>query len=353
MEKILKKIVVNARFLTQKMTGVQRFAFEICRQLKKSNVDIVFYCPGNIQLEDEFKELEAEVVGRCSGHIWEQIELPFILWKKYRRNYILLNLCNLAPLFTTNKIITLHDIAFNKFPDSFSFKFRFFYTSLMPFLLKTSKMIFTVSEFSKEQISDFYNIDKSKILVTNNAASSCFYGKKNPSSQGKFILAVSSLNKQKNFSIALSAMKFIEDKSIILKVVGGHENSFQRTSFDSSSSVEFLGRVSDNDLFSLYSTAEAFISPSLYEGFGIPLLEAQNCGCPIVVSNIPTYREVCGLSALYFNPLLAEDLASKLNLLLSDSTIKSHMVNLGLENTKRFSWEKSAEHVLVCLRSFR
>lgn len=351
MVKILeKKIVVNARFLTQKMTGVQRFAYEICRELKKSNLDVVFYCPANIELKNEFDELNAEIVGSYKGHIWEQIELPLILFKRYKGSCLLLNLCNLAPLFSFNKIMTLHDIAFKEFPNSFSFKFRFLYSLIIPLLLKKSKLILTVSEFSKENISKYYNIDKEKISVVYNAVSDVFKTKALAKKEGGYILAVSSLNKQKNFELALSAMEYINDKSIKLKVVGGYEKSFQKTNFKISKNVEFLGRVEDSELLYLYKNAEAFISPSLYEGFGIPLLEAQSCRCPIIVSDIEIYREVCSSSAIYFDPFSPEDLASKINNLLSDGDLKDLMIKLGVENSKRFSWSSSTQKINALLK---
>ena len=111
--------------------------------------------------------------------------------------------------------------------------------------------------------------------------------------------------------------------------------------------IHFLGRVSDEELVRLYNQAACFVFPSLYEGFGLPPLEAMACGCPVLVSDIPVEREVCGDAALYFNPLDSENILHTITQYLNDAdVIKEKMRQKGFENIKRFSWEKSAE-VLV------
>lgn len=110
--------------------------------------------------------------------------------------------------------------------------------------------------------------------------------------------------------------------------------------------IKLLGRVSDSDLIRYYSNAIAFIFPSLYEGFGIPVLEAQACGCPVVSSNSSSLPEILGNSALMCNPNNAEEFAGAIIKLVNHKSIKEELVGKGYENVKRFSWEKSAEDLL-------
>ena len=105
-----------------------------------------------------------------------------------------------------------------------------------------------------------------------------------------------------------------------------------------------MGRVSDEELVRLYNQADCFVFPSLYEGFGLPPLEAMACGCPVLVSDIPVEREVCGDAALYFNPLEPSEILRIITQYLNDANvIKEKMRQKGYENIMRFSWEKSAE----------
>ena len=150
-------LTVNSRFLTQNITGVQRFAIEISKQLKKLlNSKIQFVAPKNIIHKDLAEELDVKVIGYNTGHLWEQIDLPLYLSSIGKP--LLLNLSNTAPLFYKNKIVTIHDVAFKRFPQTYSFKFRMFYNLLIPIILKNSKHILTVSEFSKNEINKIYGI---------------------------------------------------------------------------------------------------------------------------------------------------------------------------------------------------
>ncbi|HAT3731671.1 TPA: glycosyltransferase family 4 protein, partial [Serratia marcescens] len=112
---------------------------------------------------------------------------------------------------------------------------------------------------------------------------------------------------------------------------------------DDLSSIKFLGRVSDEELVKLYSNALAFIFPSFYEGFGIPPLEAQACGCPVASSNRASLPEVLSDSVLYFSPDDEEDIIKAMELLINDQVIRSDLIERGFRNVKRFSWDNSAK----------
>lgn len=165
-------IYVNARFLTQKITGVQRFSIEISKKLKEKIPNIVFISPKNIIHHDLAQQLDVRIIGNTQGHLWEQVSLPvFLLTQK---KPLLINLANTAPIFYKNKISTIHDIAVERFPENFSFLFKKYYQFIIPTILENSKLIFTVSEFSKSEISEHFNINKNKIDVIYNAVNSEF-----------------------------------------------------------------------------------------------------------------------------------------------------------------------------------
>lgn len=345
-------IVVNARFLTQPITGVQRYGIEISLELKKINPKIIFVTPRNIIHHDIAKALEAIPIGYLKGHAWEQVELPLFL--KRNNTPLLVNLANTAPIFYYNKVSTIHDIAFEKFPQNFSWKFRKFYQLTIPIIIKTSRKIFTVSEFSKKEITSLYKISTSEIQVVPNAASNIFTRTPSIKQQEKYVLAVSSLTYQKNFIALIDAFNLLNDKSHKLLLVGSINRNFASkdliAKIDSNHLIKFTGRVSDVELVSLYSDATAFIHPSLYEGFGIPPLEAQACGCPVICSNTASLPEVCNDSALYFDPYNTLDIANKIDSFLAAPEVSAILVEKGYKNITRFSWEHSANTLLATLK---
>ncbi|WP_435607641.1 glycosyltransferase family 4 protein [Pseudomonas knackmussii] len=346
-------IYVNARFLTQKITGVQRYCIELCRQLKNLDSGIKFISPKKIIHHDIAEELDVILHGNLNGHAWEQIDLPYFLSKQ--QNPLLLNLANTAPILYKNKISTVHDVAFLRYPKSFSWKFRLSYRALIPLVILTSKKLITVSEFSKREIIQSYRTPPRKIIVINNAASDIFTNKSSASTCPTYLLAVSSLSLQKNFHGLIDAFNRLETKDITLKLVGDFSRNFADPSLlqaiDSNNRIELLGRVSDEKLVSLYKNATAFIFPSFYEGFGIPPLEAQACGCPVLVSNTASLPEVCGDSALYCSPHNTADIAEKINILLSDSSYREKLIREGYKNTLRFNWKTSALRLIDLARA--
>lgn len=342
-------IYVNARFLTQSITGVQRFAIEVSLELKKKlKDDIIFLTPKNIEQKSIKDNLDAVVIGNNTGHLWEQIDLPNYL--KRVNSPLLLNFGNTAPFFYNNNITTIHDLTFEVYPEMFSFAFRSFYRFLIPRLYKKSRSVLTVSEFTKNEMLKIYGNVGQDIHVIYNGISNVFKPKIVESNE-TFILAVSSLNKRKNFSNLLKAFnKLKELPNTKLYLIGEINRNFTDQGLleliDSNNNIKFLGRVSDEKLVELYSSADLFIFPSIYEGFGIPPLEAQSCGCPVVASNVTSIPEVCGDSVTYFNPYDINEIKDSLLKTLSSLDKKDELRTRGFENIKRFSWEISAKKII-------
>ncbi|CUW09551.1 D-inositol 3-phosphate glycosyltransferase [Serratia grimesii] len=341
-------IYINSRFLTQELTGVQRFAEQICLALQDIRSDVVFLSPENIKRTKTASKLNLEIIGKNTGHAWEQMDLPRYL--KGINSPLLVNLGNTGPIFYKNKIVTQHDVTYKRFPQSYSWKFKLIYNLLVPLLLKNAKSIVTVSNFSKAELIDVYHCDSDKIHVIYNSASEIFRSDGRDVKKGGYFLAVSSTNYHKNFHGLISEFSNLpKDLNIKLKIIGGMAKSFTNMDFESlvesTDRVDFLGRVSDEELLELYANASAFVFPSLYEGFGIPPLEAQACACPVISSNMASMPEVLGSSALYFDPLKPGEMASALEKVARDSDLRSQLVTSGLDNIKRFSWAKSAEEL--------
>ncbi|WP_454877792.1 glycosyltransferase family 4 protein [Serratia inhibens] len=346
-------IYVNARFLTQELTGVQRFAEQVSLALNTQRNDLIFVSPAGVLRKNVAEELNVKIIPGGTGHKWEQVALPSFLRKK--GSPLLLNLGSTAPVFYNNKIMTHHDVTYKRYPQSYSRKFRLLYNSLIPLMLRGSKHVITVSEFSKNEIAKVYSFPHEKISVVYNAVGAEFspahgVGKEN------YFLAVSSPNYHKNFHGMIEAFIALNKESNVrLKIIGKASASFSTMDFSeflsTSDKVEFMGRVDDSQLIELYQNALAFVFPSFYEGFGLPPLEAQACGCPVMSSNQASMPEVLKNSVLYFDPANMDDIKNAMDKMISDTETRNRLINAGYENSKRFSWEESALKVSNLLNS--
>lgn len=344
-------IVVNARFLTQKVTGVQRFAMELCLCLRSMVNDVEFVSPGDIVQTDAFEKLGAKIIGKRHGHLWEQIDLPHYL--KSKVNPLLVNLANTAPLFYKNKIVTIHDVAYKVFPQTYPKSFLLYYSLMIPRLLNHSKHIITVSEYSKSEICKFYHVKSSDVSVVYNAVSDLF----KPSARyitDKYFLAVSSMNYRKNFIYILEAFKEYQKQGgkEALYIIGDLKNSsfkeINLLEYQNNPKIKFLGRVSDDDLVMYYSNAIAFVYPSFYEGFGIPPLEAQACECPAICADASCLPEIFGNSVLYCDPYNHDSLVERLRAVTEDESLRKNLIEQGKRNVTSYSWISSAEK-LKCI----
>lgn len=338
-------IFVNARFLTQRPTGVQRFAFEISRALKKIRNDIVFISPGGIVNREMADELNPVIAGFSGSHLWEQVYLPFYLMRE--GNPLLLNLANTAPVFYRNKIVTIHDLAVFRYPRSFSWSFVRFYRFLLPRIARNSIKILTVSEFSRREITDVLGVEPEKVEVVRNAVPSGIKCRR--VERKNIVLTVSSLDPRKNLVRLIRAFERIEGYRLV--IAGASSNVFRKMGLKGGEGVEFLGHVDDTKLSELYSEASVLVYPSLYEGFGIPPLEAMKCGCPVVVSDIPPHREVCGDAALYVDPHSVESIREGILRVLKDSDLRRELAQRGIRRVREFSWERSAFRVSYLIDS--
>lgn len=349
----MKEIIINARFLTQKVTGVQRFAIEISKRLINIYPNIKFVAPNRIINHEVAKELKVETFGNFSGHLWEQFELPFYLKKK--QNPLLINLANTAPLAYNNFIATIHDVSFLLFPKSYSKKFYLYYKFLIPKIARKAHIIITVSETSKKNIGDALGINSKKITVINNAVSEAFADIPNnsPSIYSKYILSVSSFNPIKNLKNLIAAFNQLDDHEIYLVIVGAINQSFAKENFDlgKNKNIIFKGHVSsEHELALLYKNATLFVLPSYYESFGIPNLEAMVCGCPVVTSRGGALYEICGDAVFYIDPCDVNNITHGIQKVFKNISLQKELSLKGKERVKHFNWDLSANRLGELIR---
>ncbi len=341
-----KHIYINGRFLLSPQTGVERFAYEICKALTSINVNFSIICPKNGQINPAYDTDQFHIIryGIGKSHVWEQLILPLFFFGK--SNYTVISFTGLGSILIPHKIMTIHDLSFLENPKWFSKAYYYYYKLMTPLSVRTSKKIITVSNFSKSEIRKFYNfVPSEKISVIYNAISDNFFNQAKTRDKQTYFLAVSSMDPRKNFTRLIHAFEYIKEQKLL--IVGGKNRVYGNLDNNTNNkNIKFLGRVSDEELINLYKNAEAFIYPSLYEGFGIPPLEAMALGCPVLASDIPVLHEVCNDAAIYFTPLDERDIQDTImsfhNKRVSEKTI---LIEKGYINLKRFSWIESAKKI--------
>ncbi len=308
----MKVIFINARFLTQPITGVQRFAIEICKELKKIGLPIQLLAPHDVIDRELSHYFEVKVIGKRTGHLWEQLELP--LYLKKQQSPILLNLCNTAPLFYHNNIITLHDLAFLKHPEWFSLAFRTYYNYLTPKIAKKAKFIFTVSNSVKKDLQETFNLTIEEVAVVYNGLPSVFMGNDSPevkSEHRPYFLAFGGKNPRKNIKNILKGMSLLNDVNFDLHIIDRAQGNFTGKDIEDQQfnfKIVHHSDINDEQLKQLYKHASGLLYPSLYEGFGLPPLEAINSNCPILLSEIDVFKELYSEVAIFCDPSKPEDI---------------------------------------------
>lgn len=356
-----KIIFINGRFLSQKITGVQRYAIQLVKALdslldnniiNRNKYEFKILLPNNVKSNINLKCINITKIGYLKGHAWEQIELPL-----YTAGNLLINLCNTGPIMKENQITCIHDAAVFANPKNFSFAFRTWYKILFRTISKKAKKITTVSKFSKDELRRYLNVSPERIIVI-------YEGKEqiinlepnydiitnNNLKEKAYILAVSSINPNKNFISIVKALNLLNNIDFKIVIAGStNSNVFNKYEITKSENVKYLGYIDDSELKALYENAACFVFPSFYEGFGLPPLEAMACGCPVIVSNVASLPEVCGDAALYCDPYSPEDIADKIKMLIENPSLQEELRQKGLERAKLFTWEKCAEETMAVI----
>lgn len=295
---------------------------------------------------------------------WEQLALPFEV-KKHHLS-LLHSLGYVQPLrLPCKSVVTIHDLNFYNIGHLMS-PFR---RAVLQYFVSRSAMsadhIITVSEFSKKQIVEFLGVPPEKVTVTYNAVKEKLSNavkleelEERCNAKQPYIFGLSSPSPHKNIANlvrAFALLKQRKDTRNLKLILSGHlpkgSSDLTKALNDTSNSVRddiiFTGYVSDAMLTSLYLYAEVFVFPSLYEGFGIPIIEAFSCGAPVVCSKMAAIPEVAGDAALYFDPYNVEEMADAIGTVLSNATLREELVNRGKARVKLFTWEKAAEQTLA------
>ncbi|MBW5448378.1 glycosyltransferase [Cohnella sp. CFH 77786] len=355
-------LYINGRFLTQAITGVQRYAIELVKhwdalleagEMDAGNDRFTLLVPPGAIHDLGLKRIRTRQAGRLTGHLWEQVILPW-----YAKDGWLINLCNTGPLLKRKQIATIHDAAVFEFPSSFSVSFRYAYKIIQRGLGVMARKIVTVSDFSKSQLISHCRIpeDKIRVVALGNEHMRELqpdYGvyAKHGIEPKRYLLAVSSHNPSKNFANIVRSIEYLNDVDYEIVIAGGaNAKVFGRAELPHSDRIKLIGYVTDGELKALYEGASCFVFPSLYEGFGLPPLEAMTCGAPVVVSAAASLPEVCGDATLYCDPRSPEDIARQIDTVMNDDRTRERLSRSGLRQAARFSWGSCARQTLEVVK---
>ncbi len=346
------KIYVNARFLTQPVSGVQRYGIECSRQIKKLRPDTVFLAPKNVLHKDIAEELGAKVIGFNTGHLWEQVDLPlFLAGKKYPP---LFNPANTGPMLYSNNYVTLHDLAFYHHPEWNSKAFSAWYNILIPGLAINCRHLFTVSNTVREEIVSCYKIPKAKITVTfNGLAEQMKVAAKGVAAKKKVILAVGTFNKRKNHQNLLKAFLLSKVSSEYqLVIVGDRNKVFSESSLNEDDlkkgNIKICEHLGGDELIQMYAQADIVVSLSLYEGFGVPVLEGLYFGCKVLCSDINVYRELYEGYVDFCDPLDIDSIATSLERLVHEEPIAAAAMHTLME---KYNYGTSARTIVEAIEA--
>lgn len=359
------RIIIDALALLGPLTGIGRYTYENARELSRTGSYRIDYFYGYVS--DQLMT-PAKAQGRKSLRAWivkNPLVKSIIRSLMFRFAGIISPRYDLywQPNFIPNhsikaeKIVaTVHDFSWEIYPEfqpSERVKYfrKYFYASI-----QQCDHIITGSHFTKREIIERVGIAPEKVTVIYHGIDhTVFYPRQDDKKPAqKYILAVGSIEPRKNLKNLLSAYakldrNFRDEYHLILVGAPGWNNQDIVDEIKSLSQwVNYTGYVSDDELAELYAHASLFIYPSIYEGFGIPPLEAMACGTPVIVSNASTLPEVCADAAYYIDPLDVKSITQGMVKVLGDAALQKELTAQGLIRAKEFHWEKSSrEHQTV------
>jgi glycosyltransferase involved in cell wall biosynthesis len=273
----------------------------------------------------------------------------------------------LPPLHGVPTVLTVHDMIFRLFPEHQKRLNYWYLNATMPLYCRRANAIITVSESSKRDIVAHYGLNPDKITVIYEAAAPEFAPVPPAVADGvrqryrlpdRYLIHVGTIEPRKNLTRLVEALQRLRDEGLTvpLVLVGGkgwlYHDFFQRLEeLDVRPTVFFTGYVPSADLPALYGAAVAAVVPSVYEGFGLPILESMACGTPVICSELSSLPELGGEAACYFNPYDVEAMAEAIRTVWAEAELRQEMCRRGWEQAAKFSWERAAEETLAVYES--
>jgi glycosyltransferase involved in cell wall biosynthesis len=282
-----------------------------------------------------------------AGHAWEQLVLPARAARL--RAPVLLCPANLAPVAFPRTVVVLHDAAVLRHPGWYSRAYAAWQRRLLPLLARRAQRVITVSEFSRRELAELLGLDPARVVVVPGGVDERFSPHADAAAARRalglerpYVLCVASHTARKNLSALGPAARALAAQGVEVVVAGGHRPQFAAE--PGLDALRLLGHVDDALLPGLYAGAEAFVLPSRYEGFGLPVLEAMACGTPVVAAAAGALPETCGGAARLAEPE-PEPLRAALEELLGSDAERARLRAAGLARARGLTWAGTAARV--------
>lgn len=359
-------VYINGRFITQSITGVQRVAREFLIALDdliechKLDLEAVVLYPKKskvVPIDHEFKHVKLKPCGQFVGHFWEQVELPF-----YALGGKLLCLGNTAPIYSLlykskNVHVMVHDLSYKYFPKAYSWKFRLFYSFIIPQILKRASKVYTVSKSEYQSILTHYPnlIGGDRLSYHQNGGWTNYKIEDFPnySDRKKRIIYVGSLTARKNANGVLgAAVKIVTaHPDLNFSFIGSNGASFGNVDLKIleglKGKINFLGQINDSALLkNYYESSLALVFPSFYEASPLPPIESMGFGCPVISSSIKSLKERCGDAAIYCEADDVDDIVRSIERTIYNEEVWAKYSKLGINKALEYTWEKQVVGIL-------
>jgi glycosyltransferase involved in cell wall biosynthesis len=329
---VTPRIAIDARAAVRRETGgVERVAREMVARLPSLRPDRYVVVRPRPRLAHR------------AGHAWEQLALPLLA----READLLYCPANLAPLASRRNAVLIHDLAALAHPEWYSRAYVAWQRLVLPRIASSARLVLTVSDFSRDEIVERLGVARNSIAVVPNGVSDHFSPEADPAPAAAslqlhrpYVLALATRSARKNLAVLSTAARRLGELGIELVTAGSGRGYLRRGERPPGRE---LGYVPEHLLPGLYAGARAFAMPSLYEGFGLPCLEAMACGAPVVAADKAALPETCGDAALLVDPAHPDAFAEALVRAATDEAERARLVAAGRERAAPFTWQRTAE----------
>ena len=374
-------VIIDGQSLLGKRTGIGRYTYCLAEALRDRPDTRVFVLFNQLIRINRFKALTQEIKVRYANvrypykvirRFWKPnffYQIPIDIGLKWTNEDTVFHGTNFVTLPTrkARKVITIHDLAFMLYPETTDEKIYRHHMKWVPYSAHEADHIIAVSEHTKQDIMKLLGVSESKISVVYSAADARFQpqSKENIASARqkyrlpeRYVLYVGTLEPRKNIPVLLEAFALAKrkdrfpEKLVIVGAKGWKYHPIFETVRKSrlQEDVIFTEYVNEEDLPAIYGGASLFAFPSLYEGFGLPVLEAMQAGVPVLASDISSIPEVAGDAAVLISPHSVEGWSENISQILQDEELRLQLKNKGLERSRRFSWRRVAEETIEVYR---
>lgn len=366
------RIAINTLPLLDNIAGAERYTLNIIRDIAKLNnasTFVMFLSKINHKYYGIERDNFANYIYNANTRFSPLRILGEQVWIPYTCNKLNVDIffspCNIAPLFVkAPTVITLFDLHWLIYPEMFGKVKLLYLKNAIRYSIARARKVITISDNSKKDIIKIFGVPGDKIKVIPCGLDPIFKMVKENERltevrakfdiRGKFIFFAAQLHRRKNVIRLLEAYnKLKKERNIeyMLVIAGGKGDGYDDMCHYLSSnglegSVKLCGCVSNEELLLLYNSADLFVYPSIYEGFGLPVIEAMACGTPVVTSNVSSLPEVAGDAAVLVDPYNVDDIANAIYNVINDNELRESLIDKGLKRAKEFSWEKAAKETL-------